>query len=579
MIEPILALSFSVYSNKGVYALLLGSGISRSAGIPTGWDIVLDFVRKIARMSNEDCEPDPAVWYKNKFGEEPDYSKLLNELAKSPAERCQLLKNYFEATEEDREKGLKTPTLAHKAIADLVVNKFIKVIITTNFDKLLEKALEEVGVIPIVISNSDSIKGAVPLTHTECTIIKINGDYLDTRIKNTKEELENYDEDLNKLLERIFDEFGLIISGWSGEWDIALHSAIVRCQSHRFTTYWTGRNEPGASAKKLIQIRRAMVVNIKDADTFFNELSQQILVLSDFNKSHALSTKVAVQRLKKYLSDSRYKIEINDLLIQEADRVFEVLSKEKFLMAHSNYDEEFNSRVRRYEALIEKLQSLFITGCFFGERIHENLWIRCLERITVYPNPGEYNEMLFTLYYYPALLLLYSGGIASIAAKNYDTFAALSFKTSVFLRNEKNPLALFLYDNVDMMEFFKKIPGFERLYTPLSSYLEEKLKPYFKDYLPQEEKYRECFDKFEYLLALIVADYYSKKHSQVWGPGGCFYWRGSTSPVDIKKEIELESNNLGNNWSLLKTGAFDGSLNRFLDIKKKFDNLKRNFFY
>jgi hypothetical protein len=35
MIDPILSLAVSVYHNKGVYSLLLGSGISRSSGIPT----------------------------------------------------------------------------------------------------------------------------------------------------------------------------------------------------------------------------------------------------------------------------------------------------------------------------------------------------------------------------------------------------------------------------------------------------------------------------------------------------------------------------------------------------------------
>src|SRR5882672_3478248 len=47
MIDPIVSLSFSLYSNSGVYALLLGSGVSRSASIPTGWEIVQDLVHKI----------------------------------------------------------------------------------------------------------------------------------------------------------------------------------------------------------------------------------------------------------------------------------------------------------------------------------------------------------------------------------------------------------------------------------------------------------------------------------------------------------------------------------------------------
>jgi len=46
------SIAFSVYSNKGVYALMLGSGISRSSGIPTGWEIVLDLIRKLAVLNN-----------------------------------------------------------------------------------------------------------------------------------------------------------------------------------------------------------------------------------------------------------------------------------------------------------------------------------------------------------------------------------------------------------------------------------------------------------------------------------------------------------------------------------------------
>jgi hypothetical protein len=36
IVDPYTSLAFSVYGNKGVYALLLGSGVSRAAGVPTG---------------------------------------------------------------------------------------------------------------------------------------------------------------------------------------------------------------------------------------------------------------------------------------------------------------------------------------------------------------------------------------------------------------------------------------------------------------------------------------------------------------------------------------------------------------
>jgi hypothetical protein len=70
MIDPILSLAFSMHSNKGVYALLLGSGVSRSSGIPTGWEIVLDLIRKLAHIQEADCEPDPVKWYEDNFLEE-----------------------------------------------------------------------------------------------------------------------------------------------------------------------------------------------------------------------------------------------------------------------------------------------------------------------------------------------------------------------------------------------------------------------------------------------------------------------------------------------------------------------------
>ena len=85
MIDSLTQLAFSIHSAKGVYALLLGSGISRASHIPTGWEVTLDLIRKLAAIEEQDCEPDPAAWYFQKFGKEPDYSDLLAELALTPA--------------------------------------------------------------------------------------------------------------------------------------------------------------------------------------------------------------------------------------------------------------------------------------------------------------------------------------------------------------------------------------------------------------------------------------------------------------------------------------------------------------
>ncbi len=48
-LDPQVMLATSVHAMPGVYALLLGSGVSTGAGIPTGWGVVREFVTRAAQ--------------------------------------------------------------------------------------------------------------------------------------------------------------------------------------------------------------------------------------------------------------------------------------------------------------------------------------------------------------------------------------------------------------------------------------------------------------------------------------------------------------------------------------------------
>ena len=71
MIDPATALAFSLFENKGVYALLLGSGLSRAAQIPTGWEITLDLIRRTAALKGVVDEADWAAWHRKETGVNP----------------------------------------------------------------------------------------------------------------------------------------------------------------------------------------------------------------------------------------------------------------------------------------------------------------------------------------------------------------------------------------------------------------------------------------------------------------------------------------------------------------------------
>jgi hypothetical protein len=139
-------LSFALFENKGVFAVLLGSGLSRAAGIPTGWEITLDLIRRVALTQKTKDQADWATWYRETTGQTPNYSTLLEELAGSPDERRAILHRYIEPTKEDHEEGRKIPTAAHRAIAELVQRGYVRIIVTTNFDRLMESALRAIGI-------------------------------------------------------------------------------------------------------------------------------------------------------------------------------------------------------------------------------------------------------------------------------------------------------------------------------------------------------------------------------------------------------------------------------------------------
>lgn len=210
-----------------------------------------------------------------------------------------------------------------------------------------------------------------------------------------------------------------------------------------------------------------------------------------------------------------------------------------------------------------------VAGCYWGEKSHEYLWIDALERIanTNEPKPGvSYLPRWKNLSLYPALLILYAGGIAAIASGRYDTLASLLIQPQVRELERSEPPAFALYTWVVMdKEVAEKLLGRGKRHTPLSDYLYETLREPLRDFLPQEERYTKCFDRFEYLLALVCSDLYEKKLHQIWGPVGSFGWR-----IGIADEIALESSKAGKDWMLLKTGLFNGSAERFQVVQATF---------
>lgn len=568
MLDPLISLAFSVHSNRGAYALLLGSGVSRAASIPTGWEVVLDLTEKVAHLRGEETQSDPAGWYRTQFGGDPDYAVLLAELAAQPAERQRLLRSYFEPTEAERDLGLKVPTVGHHAIAGLVSNGHIRAIVTTNFDRLLERALEARGIVPTVIATPDAVAGALPLAHTDCTVVKVHGDYLDARLRNTPDELAQYDERVDRLLDRIFDEYGLIVCGWSAEWDTALRDALSRCASHRFTTFWATRGEPSETAAALLELRRAVLVPIADADSFFVEFEEKVNALERLAAPHPLSAALAAETVKRYLADGRHRIRLFDLVNDELSRVEREASDEAFPRGGDIPTTELIiDRLERYEGICGPLEAMMAVGCFWGEEAHRQLWVRVLDRLANRSTEHSGLETWLNLRGYPVALVLYTGGIAAIAAGHYENLAALLGGARVRKFGEDKPLITEHHIVHVVDERFLQTDPRQRFYTPASDRLVDVLREPLRDFLPNEEQYLDAFDKFEYLLSLAYA-HYLERDGRMWAPAGRFWWRQRRRDRQaFFDRVESEATAAGEGEGILSGQLFDGSLERFRVVR------------
>ena len=563
------SLASSIHAGPNTYALLLGSGISVSSGVPSGWDVTLKLVERLAKARGEDAGDDPQAWYRDHAEGDPDYSGLLTELARSQGDRRNLLEKFFEPSEEDREQGLKLPTKAHHAIARLVADGFVKVIVTTNFDRLLERALSEAGVEPSVISSAAHAAGATPIAHSGCTIVKVHGDYLSPDLKNTVDELAGYDPEIDTLLDEVFDQYGLVVCGWSARWDTALRAAILRSPGRRFATYWFRRGPLNPDAQEIVNHRQAIEISIQDADDAFESLADKVESLSEAIDQRPMDTALAVTQLKKYLPDRVNHIKLHDLVMGATDDVIDRVREFPMDGPIPLPPQRYREYLEAYEEATAGLLTLVATGAFFSDRVeHEQLLARCLDRLASRSVSGNGIDLLLEMQHYPSLLGLYALALGCAAVDRLDSIARVMGSTTV--AREAGPLPVYVVAqwalDRDRVKESAAQPGGGR--TPVSNRLFSVLRTPASEIIREDGRFEELFDEVEYLMGCAYSNYLGNT-----GPIGRASWRHHQTKRFPGSMVERHS------AVFIEAGVFE-SEERLAEVRKSYDAaIKESFWH
>jgi hypothetical protein len=539
-LEPFEALALSLHHSPGTLAILVGSGLSRSAGIATGWEITLDLVRRYAAVKGVTEVADWPAWYKAETGRDPNYSELLDALAATPSERREILHGYIEP-QPDAGGDARRPTKAHHAIARLVADGRVRVIITTNFDRLLENALRDAGVEPIVIAHEDALAGAVPLVHARCTVIKVHGDYLDSRIKNTDAELGAYGSAMNDLLDEVFDRFGLISVGWSGEWDQALRDAIQRAPSRRYPFYWAARGVPAPLAADLIEQRKGRSFTIADADSFFFRLDNTLQALAQAGRPHPVSAAMAVAVAKRYCRDEALALEWTELLAAEAAKIRQFVLDPAFHQGAPD-TASLNDLINRFIARSEVFRRVCLVAGRWGGPSAAQALARILRELQFREAPRDGYVCLRSLRSFAASLGFYWFLAGCVAGERW-TLAIEMMRAKIRLESTDLHYATVLppsaFEHVD----WKFLTGMENRHTPVSDYLVEVLRGEISDIAVPASETDRLFDDVEQLIAIEFAHHRQRRveagnSSWFWAPVGRFVWRGSRGSGDFQPRLD-----------------------------------------
>lgn len=587
-IDKLTTLAFSMYSNKGAYALLLGSGVSRAAHISTAWEIESDLISKVAAIKGVTDEEDWHEWYKNEYGEKANYSDLLDNLTKTSTERVHLLKDYFEPSDEDKELGWKQPTAAHRAIAKLAKAGYVKVIVTTNFDRLIETALQEEGITPQTVYHVSNLQQITPLPHSDRpTVIKVNGDYIDCQFRNTTEELDEYPPEIERFLKRIFEVYGLITCGWSAKWDNGLIRMIKGAGLSRYGMFLTERGDPSEVQKELTENRNGELLNIKDADSFFTELSEQVFALENINLSRALSHDVIMARVEKYLSSSQYDIMYTKLVEDLTNSAYEKI------MAEANYsfvlDNELFSKYDslHYEA-VKPLIDIIIRVARWGKSKHFRPISDAMIKLCTLPLSYFYGSRDKTRYVHrlAASFLFYAYGVACVKYERFDELDKI-FRLKVpkenFFYHHRMSLAHVLAPNCEWGDDkWREFTGINK-YDPHSFYYMDALKPHFKPLFSSESEYIEYYCIWETLMSLLYG-YYQCDHlmPDSFTMGFFIYARAEYDQRELRNNAYFDfwtaADKEKDKWTPIAQGLFGGKYVNYAEIRSNAEEYYKQYY-
>ena len=273
------------------------------------------------------------------------------------------------------------------------------------------------------------------------------------------------------------------------------------------------------------------------ADRFGSNQLDEIMTQA---QDYPLSKEDAVELLKRYIDEPRYRIQFSDFIDNTVKRVIKETSDEAFSEDGSPEwtAESVTARVREYEEACSTLLAMAPIGGYYAKEEHYKVWQKALERLGLTPSSGGLT-LWSELQRYPATLLLYALGLGAVEAGQLR-FLGHILGTTIHREHRKDMLAVEMLPPFCFFSDGRKmgiLEGMEKRKVPLNDWIHGALRPCAEHIIHHDNRYALVFDKLEILIALSYARYKDKWSEWYWAPPGAFVHR-SENRVRILREIK-----------------------------------------
>lgn len=192
---------------------MLGAGCSIESGCMPANKLVLEFKKRIYCAQHGLKLNDNSLINDEAFVKEVDkelpsnmanpYSYYFEKCFPNSLDRSKFIKENFQNI---------SPSYGYYCFANYLIKNSIKIVLTTNFDSLVEKAVKKLDENYDIAFVSDAI---TPTLNNKLTVFKLHGDYNYDKLRNTEEELSTLSFKINSLASSIQCK-EIIVMGYSG---------------------------------------------------------------------------------------------------------------------------------------------------------------------------------------------------------------------------------------------------------------------------------------------------------------------------------------------------------------------------